>query len=96
MPRTAKKPKQPYLSPDMAPPSIPVIDEAARDYVEFRDARMAAGKDETKAHDALLALMRDKGLAEYAFEEFTVKLDSKTKVKVRRKKESADGDDDEE
>jgi hypothetical protein len=87
-----RKPKQPYLSPEMEPPSHPVIDEAASQYVECRDARMAALKQEVAAHDALLSLMKAKKLTAYAFEGFNVSLDSKEKVKVRRKKDEAAGD----
>ncbi len=86
---TPERPRQQYLpGEDMAPPSIPIVDEAARDYVEFRDARMSALKQEIEAHDKLLSLMQDKGLTEYNFEEFSVRVDSKTKVKVRRKQDA--------
>lgn len=101
MPRTAKakrqnRPRQPYLpGDDMAPPSIPVIDEAASAYVEIRNNRMELSKEEKAAHESLLALMKDKGLEVYEYEDMVVRLDSKTKVRVRKKKEETDGADEE-
>lgn len=89
-----KRPKQLVLSPEMAPPSFPEIDEAARNYLDFRDSRMAALKEEVKAHDALLNLLREQGVFEYEFDGFQVTVGSKQKVSVRRKKEEKDGDDD--
>lgn len=91
-PKRQRKPKQLYLSPEMAPPSIPALDRAAETYVEFRDARMAALKEEVEAHDKLMALMTENKLTEYAFEGYTVTMVSKTKAKVRRKGDAEDGE----
>lgn len=89
-PKREPKPRQPYLSDEMKPPSIPVIDEAAERYVQHRDARMAELQDEIKAHDALLALMRTHSLKTYTYEGNVVTVTEKTKVKVERAKDEAE------
>ena len=50
--KQAPKPKKPRVKqgflPGMAPPSVPEIERAADDYVEARDARMAAMDNATR------------------------------------------------
>jgi hypothetical protein len=90
----ARKPKQAYI-PGTEPPSFPAIDSAAEEYVAARDDRMARLKEEIKCGDKLLALMKEYSLESYSFDGCDVVLDSKTKVKVSRKKDAEDnGDDD--
>ena len=82
----AKKAKQGHLN-GMEPPSVKEIEEAAEEYVGYRDARMANLKKEIEAGDALLALMQKHELTTYELEDGkTVELKELTKVKVRRPK----------
>lgn len=91
--RKARRPKQPYILPELEPPSIPEIDEAANSYVEARDRRMSDLVQEITAHDALLTLMREKGQTVYEFDGFKVEITNTAKVKVKRAKEETNGED---
>ncbi len=86
-----RKPKQQFI-PGTEPPSIPAIDAAAEEYRDARDARMVCLKEEIKLGDALLALMHEHSLLTYDFDGATVTVDSKEKIKVRRKEDTGDGD----
>lgn len=86
--------KQKYLDPDMAPPTIPEIDEAAEEYRRVRDRRMELTKEETKRNEQIVELMRKHGLTEYTFDGSEVSIKNKTKARVRRIAEE-DGDSDE-
>lgn len=82
-----KKPrvKQGYLL-DMAPPSVPAIEKAADDYVEARDARMAAMEPEATAKKLLTELMKKHGLSTYEYDSRIVTLAGEPEVKVKKKK----------
>ncbi len=81
----AKKPKQGYL-PDMAPPNVPAIERAADDYVEARDARMAAMEPEAEAKKLLTALMKKHNLTTYEYDSRVVTLAGEPEVRVKKKK----------
>ena len=53
-------------------PSIPALDEAVRDYVKFRDARIAKGVEEKKNKKLVLALMDKAGLGSYKVDDLVV------------------------
>lgn len=88
-----KKAKQQYLSEDMAPPKIKAIDDQAERYVELRDRRMAALKDECEAKDALMGLMKKHSLPAYDCDAYTVLVSSTTDLRVKRKKGGEEGED---
>lgn len=89
--KRARKPKQPFLSPEMEPPHFEAIDDAAGTFVERRDARMRQLEAETEAHDALLALMKEHKLETYEYDGLVVTLSHKDRCKVRRKDDSDSG-----
>jgi hypothetical protein len=92
MAKTKTKRLRQQMIPGTEPPSIPKIDKAAEAYVEVRDERMSLTEKETDAHDNLLSLLREHGLETYEFDGMTVRIDTKQKVKVRRKNEEAQED----
>jgi hypothetical protein len=61
------------------------IVEAAENYEEFRDKRMDLLKQEVKAKNQLLAVMNEKGLKSYSFENKEVIVTEKEDVKVTKK-----------
>lgn len=89
----AKKRSKQLQIPGTEPEHFPELDEAAEEYVERRDARMAMGKRETEAQDELVKLMHDHGLKNYEYDGLTVILVNKEKAKVRRKDAEEDDDD---
>ena len=56
----------------VALPSIPALDEAVRDYVKFRDARIAKGLEEKKNKKLVLALMEKHNLGSYKVDDLVV------------------------
>lgn len=90
-PNRKKKPKQPYLG-DMAPPSIPEIDDAANELQEVRSSRMALTTRETDLADSLLLLMHKHKLKVYEYEGKTVSIESLEKVKVKKPKSESNGE----
>ncbi len=76
---------------------IKEIEQAADEYAELRDERMAILKKEVEAKTQLINLMKKNNQAVYEFEEdgelVTVTLKSEEKVKVKRG--SADDEEDE-
>ena len=81
----SRRPRQPKL-PGMEGVSIAVIDAAAAVYVDARDNRIAYLRDELKAGDDLLSVMRDNKLEHYEYDGQVVDVVAKTKVKVKRTK----------
>ena len=82
------------------PPKIPEIEKAAETYRQIRDRRMDLTKEEAKANELLLELMKKHGVAatgyRYDGSEVTVKKE-KEKARVRRiKAEGEGGDNDDE
>ncbi len=90
-------------------PSIPGIDDAARDYVVIRDERMAVTPREVTAKQVLTAKMEEhrddleetpNGEKVYVFDDagvrFTCTLEKTEKVKVRRVADEGGQDDGEE
>ncbi len=82
----APKPKQGYLDPEMAPPSIPEIDRLAEKYVDARDSRMSALKEEIELNGELDELMKKHSLTEYEYDNKIVSVNVLEKVKVKTKK----------
>jgi len=80
--------KQPYLHPDMAPPSIPEIDAAAETYYEAMQERQRLTEEETQAKDNLLTKMKDHSQTRYETPDgLIVIVLSKDAVKCKRKKD---------
>lgn len=92
-----KKPKQGFL-PDMEPPSIREIDDAADALAETRSDRMKLTEIEITLAADLLGLMHKHRLTTYQTAEGkTVTVDVNEKVRVRKTKaegngEASDGD----
>jgi hypothetical protein len=73
----------------MEPPSIPALDNAADDYADKRDARMRLTQEEVEAREEVERLMQEHGLRTYRTRDgLEVELDTLTKAKVKRSKES--------
>jgi hypothetical protein len=53
-------------------PCIPALDEAGRDYITFRDARMEAGRKEKENKTLVLALMDKHKLGSYKVDDFVL------------------------
>jgi hypothetical protein len=84
--KESHRPKQKMIVDDFVP-NIPEINDAAEEYVEHRDARMAAGKKEDKASEALLELMKDHSLPSYEYDGRVISIVGTEKVSVKKKKE---------
>lgn len=68
---------------------IKAVENAADDYVDVRDKRMALTTKEVDARAVLIAAMQDAGVTSYRYDDRIITLDSKTKVSV---KADRDGD----
>ena len=87
----AKKPKQGFL-PDMEPPSIKAIDDAAENYWEAMMERTELSKQEDEKKTALIEVMRENKLDQYETAEgIVVTLTAKSNVKAKRKKDATEG-----
>ncbi len=82
--------------PGTEPAEVPDITTAAETYRDCRDERMTMQRQETEAHDDLLARMINHGLEVYEFEGYIVRVSNKRKASVNRKKDSSEsnGEDD--
>ena len=67
--------------------SIKEVEDAAEDYVEARDSRMAKQKIEKDCHDRLMLLMGKHKLSAYEYDGKTVAVVEDKKVRVRQSKE---------
>lgn len=85
------KTKQGYLDPAMEPPCVPAIDSLADLYMEKRDERMAALKEEVELNDQLDKLMKDNRLTVYEYNGKVVTVNTVEKVKVSKKKTATIG-----
>ena len=89
----AKKPKQGFL-PDMEPPSIKAIDDAAENYWEVMMERTKLSKEGDEKKTALIEVMRENKLDRYETPEgIVVTLTAKSNVKAKRKKDATEGAD---
>ena len=77
----------------MEPVKNKKIHPKALRYVDVRDARIAANKEEKEAHNTLLAAMLEEGLEDYEYGELKVHVDNKRKCKVTTEA-STNGEDD--
>ena len=92
------KAKQGHLE-GMEPPTIKELDEAADNYMDIRDKRMAMTRKECSKQDHLQELMKEHKLTVYEYDGYIVTLNQTEKVKVRKRPEgepSANGDGDDE
>lgn len=80
------KSKQGHL-PEMEPPSIPEIDEAADRYVRLRNAWQAKHQPMMESQELLHGLLREHGLKRYEYDEMIVEVVIGEKVKVSKRKE---------
>lgn len=81
-----KKPKQSYL-PDLEPPSIPEIDEAADAFFDLAREKAKVQKEEDEAKEKLIEVMKKNKLKRYETPDgkvVTVAETSKSKVKVEQ------------
>lgn len=84
--RPARKVKKQAQIPGTERHRIPALSSAAEEYVEVRDSRMDWTKQEVKAKEKVLELMRENELNEYTDDELGIVVtieETKTKVKVR-------------
>lgn len=84
-----KRPKQ-QMIPGTEPEVIPEITAKAEEYVEWRDARMDAGRMEVKTGGELLELMKKHKRTAYEYNGKIVELGAQEKVKVRKLKGQED------
>lgn len=97
MAKTAKKkPKQSYL-PDLEPPSVPEIDDAADKFFDLAREKAKVQEEEDEAKERLIEVMRKHRLKRYETPEgkvVTVAETSKFKVKVEQtyKPEESNGE----
>ncbi len=64
-------------------PSIPELDEAAEEYVEHRDKRIAVLTQEIAAKGVLLGLMKKHKLERYRYDDQIVEVLPSEKLKVK-------------
>ncbi len=84
-----RKPKQPFLSEEMAPESIPAIDAAADHYFDTMTERAALSKTEHEAMENLVEKMKEHAVDRYETRDgLVVTAVSKTKCLVKRKKDA--------
>lgn len=84
-----KKSKQPYLHPDMAPPSIPEIDSAAEAYYEAKNERQRLTEAEKNAKVNLVERMVAAKLTRYQTpDDLVVDLLTKSNVSCKKKQET--------
>jgi len=82
------KAKQSEL-PGMEEHRLKDVEDAAEEYAEARDARMAAGLVEVERKVRLIQCLRKRSMSKYKRGPITVELKSVDNVKVRIKDESA-------
>lgn len=101
MAETASKPKRgrgrppkarQILLPEMEADRLRDVEEAADDYVEVRDTRMAWTKKEIAASQRLMEVMKEHKLTNYDAADYVVRIDvsATEKVKVKAKKHDED------
>lgn len=90
MAKVKRKRSEQQFMPGTEPVKNPRVHKAAVRYVEERDARIAANKEEKAAHDTLLAIMREEGLESYEYGNLKIWVDGSYKVKVKGGKEEED------
>lgn len=77
-----KRSEQAHI-PTLEPQKNPRVHAAAKRYVEERDNRIAANKEEKAAHDTLLSIMREEKIDSYEYGNLKVFIDGTFKVKVK-------------
>lgn len=86
-PNRKKKPKQGFL-PDMEPPSIKELDDAADIYYDVVHERLKLNKEEDEAKDNLIDKMKEHGVDRYETADGkVVTITATANVKVKPKKE---------
>lgn len=88
-PKRTRKPraKQGYL-PDMEPPSVKAIDDAAENYYDTMLERKSLGELEGQQKDALIGLMKEHGMSRYTLPDGkVVEVTATSNVKVKKPKE---------
>ncbi len=79
--------KKKELHQDFLPGTAPVknkkVHPKALRYVEMRDTRIAANKEEADAHDNLLHAMLEEGLEVYEYGDLRVDISNSKKCKVK-------------
>ena len=75
---------------------IKAVENAADDYVDVRDKRMALTTKEVERRAILIQAMQDAGVTSYRYDDRVITLESKSKVKVKTDKDGDEGEDDDE
>ena len=90
-PRIAAGPPRARRLPGLEDSAIDVIEQAAANYEDRRDIRMAATQPEVQAKQRLLALMHEHGKAHYRRGDLDITLTAeKETVRVRRLSKAVD------
>jgi hypothetical protein len=88
-----KKPKQAFLSEDLAPPIIKPIEDAADTYYDVMVERCKLSKEEDEAKDNLIDKMKEHGVERYVTRDGkVVTVTNKSNVRVKKKDEETNGD----
>lgn len=83
----ARRPRQPALIPDMEPPRVPELDDAADEYHDLKERRMELLQEEVEAKERVKGLMHEHGLTTYTTaSDLICTREEEEAVKVRRKK----------
>jgi hypothetical protein len=98
--RAVKPRKRQTALPGFEEPRHPLIEKAARKFLDCRDERFDLIKQYADAKLNLVAAMKEHGVSHYEFDGFAVDLDESQSVKVKKKKapveSNGDGEADEE
>lgn len=87
-----KKLKQQFL-PEMDPPSIPALDDAADIYYEAMQERITMTKEEDEAKTNLIEKMKAEGLDLYETKHgLVVSILNKSNLKCKKKKDAEEGE----
>lgn len=86
--KRGRRPKQEWIE-GTAPPSIPVLDDAAATYYEAMTDRVQASSLENQAKDNLIDKMKENGVDRYESSDgLVVTLTATSNCKVKRKKDA--------
>lgn len=92
-PRKADRPDTQYIE-GFGPEYNKAVHEAAERYLNRRNERMAANKEETAAHETLLEIMTAQGITSYSYKGVEAHIDNTRKVKVKIAGKGGEGEDD--
>lgn len=88
----APKAKQGYLDPDMAPPSIPELDDLIEPYIDSVRSRKEATDRQMELADQIDAVMKSHNLTAYEYENKIVGRTLSERISVKNKKQEKQDD----